>query len=394
MRVLSISSGYPDKNYRVKKIFAHEQNLEFLKQSCYVEVINLGSNNITEQFEFYEGIKVYNFQKTKNNIFKVLKLRLVLKSFFKNKKYDLILFNGLAANQFFYLNFFKTLSNCTAAIVHGTDGMIEKSVFKNYLRRKFLQKIDLVLPVSQYTDTLVAHLERRTNETARKTQIVSNGINVSKFEAIKKLAKLDIREELGVSKDKFVILTVCDLIERKGVDILIKALGEYKKKNKDFLHIIIGRGNQELMLKKYAKELKLDNNIKFIDYVENDSDLVKYYKLSDVYCMVSKTQYNPPNCEGFGISYIEASYLGIPVIGGDNGGATTAIKHNFSGYLVDPYLDTCYLDISNYLALLHNDKLEYERISNNGKLMVSRDFTWSKNVTKILNTVNSYNEKR
>lgn len=394
MRILCVSSGYPDKKNRVKKIFAHEQNLEFVKQNHHVEVINLGSEVAVSQFEFYEGIKVFKFQRTNSNIFKVLMMKCVLKRVLKNEKYDLILFNGLAANQYFYLNFFKSISNCVAVIVHGTDGMIEKNIFKNYLKNKFLKKTNLVFPVSQFTDTLVAHLGKRTNITASKYQIISNGVNEDKFSSIKEGKKEQIREEFNIPKNKFVILTICDLIERKGVDILIKALSEYAKYNNDFLHIIIGRGNQDNILKNYAKELKLDKNILFIDYVENDRDLVKYYKLSDVYCMVSKTYYNPPNSEGFGISYIEASYLGIPVIGGNNGGSTTAIKHNFTGYLVDPYLDTCYLDIASYLILLHQDREEYERLSANGKLMVSRDFTWSKNVTKISNIVKVYNAFR
>jgi len=110
--------------------------------------------------------------------------------------------------------------------------------------------------------------------------------------------------------------------------------------------------------------------------------------------MVSKTFYNPPNCEGFGISYIEASYLGIPVIGGNNGGSTTAIMHNFTGYLVDPYSKSCYLDIANYLKILNEDKQEYMRLSKNGKFFVLEEFTWSKNIEKILNKVKSYNADR
>jgi hypothetical protein len=44
MNILCVTSGYPDESNRVKKIFAHEQNLEFINQGCNVDVINLGSN--------------------------------------------------------------------------------------------------------------------------------------------------------------------------------------------------------------------------------------------------------------------------------------------------------------------------------------------------------------
>lgn len=385
MKILSISSGYPDKNYRVKKIFAHEQNLEFKKQGCHIDVINLGADR--NQIEIYEGITVYKYLKAGNNLFKIYKIINKLKKQINNKDYDLVLFNGLATNQYFYLKYIKNISKKVAVIVHGTDGMIDKSSLKNYIRRKFLKQVDYIFPVSNYTDTLVAYLERRTNKSASKSKVIYNGINVDKFLSVIALSKENIRNEFHINKNVFVILTVCDLIERKGVDILIDAIANFSKKNKDFLHIIIGRGDQEKTLKTKVKTFGLQNNIQFIDYIAKDNDLVKYYKLADVYCMLSKTIYDVPACEGFGISYIEASYLGLPVIGGNNGGPTSAIQHNFTGYLVDPYSKDCHLDVSNYLSILKNDKKEYIRLSNNGQIAVNKEFTWTKNVSKILKII-------
>jgi len=385
MKIISITSGYPNSIYRVKKIFTHEQNLEFKEQGCSVDVINIGADK--KHIEIYEGITVYKYMKAGNNIFKIKKNIELIKQDLKIKKYDLVLFNGLATNYYFYLDFLKSMSKVTAVIVHGTDGMIDKSFIKNYLRRLFLNRIDYIFPVSHYTDTLVAHLERRTNKSAQKSKVILNGINVNKFSSVITLSKENIRNEFQINKNVFVVLTVCDLIKRKGVDILIDAMADFSKKNKDFLHIIIGRGDQSEILKTKAKTHGLQNNIQFIDYVAKDSDLVKYYKLADVYCMLSKTIYDVPACEGFGISYIEASYMGIPVIGGNNGGTTSAIQHNFTGYLVDPYSKDCHLVVSNYLSILKNNENEYSRLSSNGQIAVNKEFTWEKNVSKILKII-------
>ena len=39
--------------------------------------------------------------------------------------------------------------------------------------------------------------------------------------------------------------------------------------------------------------------------------------------------------EGFGIAYVEAAQFGIPSIGGKDGGASDAIKHNETGLICD-----------------------------------------------------------
>ena len=387
MKILSFTSGYPDKENRVKKIFAHEQNLEFKRQGHEVIVINVGAPETL--FENFEGIDVYKYMKSGNNLLKLYKTLLEIKKQFKNKYFDLVLFNGLAANQYIFLNFLKSISNKVAVIVHGTDGMISKNLLKNSIRRKFLKNVNFIFPVSYYTDTLVAHLEKRTNKSASKSIVVPNGINVDKFSDVVTISENNLRNEFKIDQGSFVVLTVSDLIERKGIDILIDAIKIFYETNKKIKHIIIGRGDQAILLKEKVAKLNLNHIVEFIDYVADDKQLVKYYKLCDVYCMVSKTLYDKPACEGFGISYIEASYLGKPVIGGDNGGTTTAIKHNFTGYLVNPYSKECSKDIANYLSILQKDKKEYNRTSNNGKLAVNREFTWKQNVSRILKIINN-----
>ena len=39
--------------------------------------------------------------------------------------------------------------------------------------------------------------------------------------------------------------------------------------------------------------------------------------------------------EGFGIAYVEAAQLGIPSLGGKDGGASDAIQHNKTGLICD-----------------------------------------------------------
>ena len=68
--------------------------------------------------------------------------------------------------------------------------------------------------------------------------------------------------------------------------------------------------------------------------------------------------------EGFGIAYVEASKYGIPSIGGKDGGASDAIKHEESGLICDGNdLDDIYSSIN---SMLENKKyLEYGKAAKN-----------------------------
>ena len=87
--------------------------------------------------------------------------------------------------------------------------------------------------------------------------------------------------------------------------------------------------------------------------------------------------------EGFGIAYVEAAQYGIPSLGGKDGGAADAIKHEKTGLICDGNnLDEIYSSIN---SMLENKKfLEYGK---NAKNTVSK-FYWSKIIEdykKILN---------
>lgn len=60
-----------------------------------------------------------------------------------------------------------------------------------------------------------------------------------------------------------------------------------------------------------------------------DAELATHYSAADVYVM-------PSEKEGFGISFIEALYYGVPVIAGNRDGTTDALLNGQLGTLIDP----------------------------------------------------------
>ena len=63
-------------------------------------------------------------------------------------------------------------------------------------------------------------------------------------------------------------------------------------------------------------------------------DLPAYYDAGNIFAMPCRTRRAGLDVEGLGIVYLEASATGLPVIGGDSGGAPDAILDGETGYVV------------------------------------------------------------
>jgi phosphatidylinositol alpha-1,6-mannosyltransferase len=64
-------------------------------------------------------------------------------------------------------------------------------------------------------------------------------------------------------------------------------------------------------------------------------ELPSLYAAGDVFAMPSRTRGGGLDVEGLGMVYLEASATGLPVVGGDSGGAPDAVREGQTGYVVN-----------------------------------------------------------
>jgi len=96
---------------------------------------------------------------------------------------------------------------------------------------------------------------------------------------------------------------------------------------------------------------------------------------SDIFVMPSII--HKKSVEGFGIVYLEAAQYGVPSLGGKDGGAPDAIKHEHTGLICDGNnLDEVYSSL-NYMI----ENKRYSVLGKNAKEFVS-NFKWSKVIEK------------
>lgn len=134
----------------------------------------------------------------------------------------------------------------------------------------------------------------------------------------------NIRAELGLSDDDFLVLSVGELNENKNQKVIIQALSMLKDSRIHYL--LCGKGDQLENLKKLAQEKQLENNIHFLGY---RTDVVDICSQADVYVMPSKR-------EGLPVASLEAMYCGLPLVTSNIRGLTDVMENGISGYLCSP----------------------------------------------------------
>jgi len=102
--------------------------------------------------------------------------------------------------------------------------------------------------------------------------------------------------------DGAIVLTVGNLRELKGHDILIRAVAALS----DVSLIIIGTGNEETNLKRLIAQLGVADRVRLLGAVDN-GDLPGYYNAADVFALASSS-------EGCPNVVLEAIACGVPVV--------------------------------------------------------------------------------
>jgi glycosyltransferase involved in cell wall biosynthesis len=198
-------------------------------------------------------------------------------------------------------------------------------------RHAALKRADLILPVSRYTADVVQKME---GIDAARVKVVYNAIPDS-------FAKLTRSKDAGAAATKApMALSVCTLVrgnEFKGVDTVIRALPKVLKAVPGLRYVVVGEGEIRGGLEKLAIDMGVSANVTFTGEISDD-ELSGLYRDCHVFVLPSRGQEKRGvvGGEGFGRVYAEAALAGKPVVGSRSGGASEAVLHGKTGFLVDP----------------------------------------------------------
>ncbi|HSR82666.1 MAG TPA: glycosyltransferase family 4 protein [Streptosporangiaceae bacterium] len=184
---------------------------------------------------------------------------------------------------------------------------------------------------------------------------------------------LRIRAELGIPADRPVVVCVSRMVPRKGQDLLIRAWPAVRARSGgDPLLMLVGHGPYRRTLARLARQLGVAGSVLFTGPVSRD-DLPAYYDTGNVFAMPCRTRRAGLDVEGLGIVYLEASATGLPVIGGDSGGAPDAILDGETGYVVRGRDQQV---LTDKLVELLSDPTGAAAMGDKGQAWIDREWTW------------------
>ncbi|HUA42876.1 MAG TPA: glycosyltransferase family 4 protein [Streptosporangiaceae bacterium] len=182
-----------------------------------------------------------------------------------------------------------------------------------------------------------------------------------------------VRRRLGISPDRQVVVCVSRMVPRKGQDLLIRAWpGVRERVAGDPLLLLVGDGPDRRRLDGLVRSSGATGSVLFTGPV-SWADLPAHYDAGNIFAMPCRTRRAGLDVEGLGIVYLEASATGLPVIGGDSGGAPDAVLDGETGYVV-PGRDQRVL--TDRLVQLLADPAGAAAMGDKGQAWIDREWTW------------------
>jgi phosphatidyl-myo-inositol dimannoside synthase len=254
------------------------------------------------------------------------------------------------------------------AITHGHEAGWAALPVASGLLRRIGERTDVVTYLGEYFRVRVA----RALTPAAATRMIQlhPGVDAAQFRA-DPAARGAIRDRYGLA-GRPVVVCVSRLVRRKGQDTLLRAWPRVLEQVPGASLLIVGSGPLSATLHHQSERLRLTDSVHFTGPVPA-GELAAHYAAGDVFAMPCRTRRGGLDVEGLGIVYLEASASGLPVVGGDSGGAPDAILEGETGYVV-PGHDTGAL--AERLVSLLTDPAGAKAMGDKGRAWVEREWSW------------------
>ncbi len=252
-----------------------------------------------------------------------------------------------------------------AVSAYGSEVFLaQQNALSRWLSRYVFNKAVVIFSISQYTKELLV----KFGVDSDKVKVITLGVNPDRWYVSEEQIQ-EIKNRLGLH-EKRILLTLARLDSRKGHDIVLRALPTVLASYPNTLYVIAGKGDNEHHLRNLVSQLGLEQNVIFTGFI-SEEDKAPLYFASDVYVLLSRQE--DVKVEGFGITLLEASACGRPVVAGKHGGVVDAVEDGRTGLLVDPHDPNEVAKTIN--CLLKDTDFAYE-LGRNGRLKVEKEANW------------------
>ncbi len=196
--------------------------------------------------------------------------------------------------------------------------------------RQLLRRVGSVVDVVTY---LGSYTRRRLAPALGAVSLahLPSGVDTTAFQP--GCGGAEVRARLGLG-DRPVVVCVSRLVERKGQDVLVRALPAIRRRVPGAALLVVGGGPYRSTIERLAREHDVASHVVITGSVPW-AELPAYYDAGDVFAMPCRTRRRGLEVEGLGIVFLEASATGLPVVAGDSGGSPDAVLPGQTGVVLD-----------------------------------------------------------
>jgi len=195
----------------------------------------------------------------------------------------------------------------------------------------------------------------------KKLAVIENGIDLDAFaEELHDGGRT--REAFGIPPQVPVIGTVGRLSEVKRQDVLLRAFAQVRKRFESARLLIVGDGPLRKNLEELAAELGISDAVHFAGYQPHSGP---FLKAMNVFALTSRS-------EGMPQAILEASVMGLPVVGSRIGGIPEVVEEGKTGLLFEV---GNHEELAEFLCDLVGDRKKAAAYGAAGKKNVSARFS-------------------
>lgn len=168
------------------------------------------------------------------------------------------------------------------------------------------------------------------------------------------------------------LLFVGRLVERKGVEVLVRALPRLLEE-RDVRLTVVGEGEREASLRAAARDVGVADRVEFTGFLSRE-ELSRRYASCDIFVLPAVVD-RKGDTEGLGVVLLEALRHERPVVASRAGGIPDIVEDGRTGWLVPPGDPAALARRILYLAARPDDA---RRVARQGREIVEERFGWER----------------